>query len=106
MYGMATTHPEPSRPRRRRNSLTAAEITAAARQVLIADGLDGFTMRAVATRLGAGPMALYTHVASKEELLDLVLDGLLGELAGPDDPARPWDEVVVDAALRLLRHLR
>ena len=35
-----------------------------------------------------------------------MLDGLLGELAGPDDPARPWDEVVVDAALRLLGHLR
>ena len=103
---MATTTSESARPRRRRNSLTTAEITAAARQVLIANGLEGFTMRAVAARLGAGPMALYTHVASKEELLDLVLDGLLGELAGPDDPTRPWDEVVVEAALRLLDHLR
>ena len=103
---MATTMSESARPRRRRNSLTTTEITAAARQVLIADGLEGFTMRAVAARLGAGPMALYTHVASKEELLDLVLDGLLGELAGPDDPTRPWDEVVVEAALRLLDHLR
>ena len=35
-----------------------------------------------------------------------MLDGLLGELAGPDDPTRPWDEVVVEAALRLLDHLR
>lgn len=103
---MATIDPESPRTRRRRNSLNIGEITAAARQVLIDDGLDGFTMRAVATRLGAGPMALYTHVASKEELLDLVLDGLLGELAAVDDPTRAWDEVVVDAALRLLAHLR
>ncbi|AYF98936.1 hypothetical protein [Protaetiibacter intestinalis] len=51
-------------------------------------------------------MALYTHVASKEELLDLVLSGYLGEIAGEDDPTRPWDEVVVEAALRLLDHLR
>ena len=51
-------------------------------------------------------MALYTHVSSKEQLLDLVLDGLLDEVARADDPERPWDEVVVDAALRLLVHLR
>ncbi|WP_168200416.1 TetR/AcrR family transcriptional regulator [Protaetiibacter larvae] len=83
-----------------------AEITSAAREVLIEKGLEGFTIRAVAERLGAGPMALYTHVASKDELLDLVLDGLLGELVARDDPSRPWDEVVVEAALRLLAHLR
>jgi len=103
---MAITEYGSPRPRRRRNSLSAGEITGAARQVLIDDGLEGFTMRAVATRLGAGPMALYTHVASKEELLDHVLDELLGELDAADDPNRPWDEVVVDAALRLLAHLR
>jgi AcrR family transcriptional regulator len=103
---MANTSPASPRPRRRRNSLTSGEITAVARQVLIDGGLEGFTMRAVATRLGAGPMALYTHVGSKEELLDLVLDGLLGELDASDDPSRPWDQVVVDAALRLLDHLR
>jgi len=106
MYGMASIGSEPSRPRRRRNSLSVSEITDAARELLIERGLDGLTMRSVAGRLGAGPMALYTHVASKEQLLDLVLDGLLAEIAGADDPDRPWDEVVVEAALRLLDHLR
>ncbi len=103
---MAISESGSTRPRRRRNSLSVDEITGAARELLITEGLEGFTMRAVATRLGAGPMALYTHVSSKEELLDLVLDGLLGEIAGVDDPTRPWDEVVVEAALRLLAHLR
>lgn len=106
MVRYSNDEPASTRPRRVRNSLSVAEIVGAAREVLAEKGLEGLTIRAVATRLGAGPMALYTHVASKDELLDLVLDGLLGELVTGDDPNRPWDEVVTDAALRLLAHLR
>src|SRR5690348_6674463 len=39
-------------------------------------GLDALTIRALATRLGLSPMALYTYVPGKAELLDLMLDAL------------------------------
>ena len=47
-------------------------------------------MRARAARLGAVPGALYRHVGSKEQLDDLVLDAVLGEVDGQADPALPW----------------
>ena len=40
--------------------------------LLLERGLDGITMRAVATELGVTPMALYSHVESKEQLVALV----------------------------------
>jgi AcrR family transcriptional regulator len=91
-----------ARRRRARNSLTRAEIVGAARAILSADGVRACTVRAVAERLGAAPMAIYTHVASKEEMLDAALDGLLSELDLVDEPARGWTEVVVGYAERHL----
>jgi AcrR family transcriptional regulator len=49
----------------------------AAVTLLDEQGPDGLTMRAVADRLGAGAMSLYRHVASRDELLDLVVARLL-----------------------------
>lgn len=96
------------RPRRARNSLTRAEIVAAAREVLRDSGAAGFTIRAVGERLGASAMSLYTHVSSKEELLDVALDDVLLELvpALADDPARPAADILLgfaEAHLALLR---
>ena len=54
-------------------------------------GLEAVSMRAVATRLGVTPMALYHHVRDKQDLLDGVVERLLGELPIPD-PALPWAE--------------
>lgn len=90
------------RRRRARNSLTRAEIVGAARSILASDGVRSFTIRTVAERLGAAPMAIYTHVASKEALLDAALDSMLSELRLVDDPEREWDEVVVSYAERHL----
>jgi AcrR family transcriptional regulator len=57
--------------------LTAEAILDAAERVA-ADGLDGLTMRAVATELSASPMALYRYFATKDELVDALLDRVLG----------------------------
>jgi AcrR family transcriptional regulator len=53
--------------------------------VALADhvGIDGFTMRTLATELGVVPMALYKHVANKEQLLDGMVDLVWGEVAEP-----------------------
>ncbi len=47
------------------------------------DGLDGFSMRRLAQQLGVVPMALYKHVANKDELLDGMVDIVFGEIESP-----------------------
>jgi AcrR family transcriptional regulator len=46
-------------------------------------GLDAFSMRALAQELGVVPMALYKHVANKDELLDGMVDSVFGEIELP-----------------------
>ncbi len=59
----------------------------AARAVL--DESAALSMRAVATRLGVAPNALYSHVEGREGLLDAVLDDLLRALPLPDPAVDP-----------------
>jgi AcrR family transcriptional regulator len=58
-------------------------------------------MRALAARLGVVPGALYRHVRGKEQLQDLVLDAVLGEVDGRADSAAPWAAQVAAIAHRL-----
>ena len=53
--------------------------------VALADeaGLQGFSMRGLAQELGVVPMALYKHVANKEELLDGMVDIVFSEIELP-----------------------
>ncbi|MHB1009994.1 MAG: TetR/AcrR family transcriptional regulator [Propionibacteriaceae bacterium] len=71
--------PPPRRPRRGRSSVTADEILIAAEHVA-RDGYEALTMRAVATQMGASPMALYRYFATKDELVDAMLDRVLGRI--------------------------
>lgn len=54
--------------------------------LLIADqgGLAGLTIRSLAKELGAKPMSVYYYVASKDELLDLLVDVVFAEIELPD----------------------
>jgi AcrR family transcriptional regulator len=65
-------------------ALSRAQIVDAAIAVADAGGSDAVTMRRIAQVLGAGTMSLYWHVANKEQLLDLMLDALIGELDALD----------------------
>jgi AcrR family transcriptional regulator len=71
-----------------RTPLSSGRVLQAA--VALADeaGLDAFSMRALAQELGVVPMALYKHVANKEELLDGMVDIVFGEI---ELPARDLD---------------
>lgn len=86
---------EPRRRAPRRASLNRDSIVAAALRVVDADGLDAMTMRRVGQELDTGGASLYAHVANKDELLELVIDQVIGELELPDapDPDR-WPEQV------------
>src|ERR1700722_7496108 len=73
--------PKPSNTRR--TPLSKARVLAAA--VALADevGPEAFSMRSLAQELGVVPMALYKHVANKEELLDGMVDLVFGEIDLP-----------------------
>src|SRR5688572_11912563 len=65
------------RPERRRGprpALSTAEIVRRATAIADREGLDALTMRRLAKTLDVTPMALYTYVPGKSELLDLMLD--------------------------------
>jgi AcrR family transcriptional regulator len=76
--------PRPSVP------LDRARIVTAAIKLADGEGLEALTMRKLAAVLGASPMTLYRHVARKEDLIDLMLDHVVGEhdLAGV--PSGDW----------------
>jgi TetR/AcrR family tetracycline transcriptional repressor len=72
-----------SRGRGHRAGLTRAAVIAAAREVIAEAGTESLTMRALSTRLGVAPNALYSHVRNKTELVDAVLDDVLAEIEAP-----------------------
>lgn len=84
-----------------RRPLTRERVAAEALAVIAADGAQSLSMRALATRLGVVPGALYRHVHGKEQLYDLVLDAVLGEVDCRTDPATPWTAQVAALARRL-----
>ncbi len=57
----------------------------AAIQLADADGLDAVSLRKVATALDVRPMRLYGYIASKEELLDLMVDAAYAEIRPAGD---------------------
>ncbi|KUN87245.1 TetR/AcrR family transcriptional regulator C-terminal domain-containing protein [Streptomyces griseoruber] len=77
--------------------------------VALADegGVDALSMRRIAQALGVVPMALYKHVAHKNELLDGMIDALVGEIDPPSADA-DWKTAVrrrvLSARRMLLRH--
>ncbi|SDL83944.1 TetR/AcrR family transcriptional regulator [Nonomuraea jiangxiensis] len=72
------------RPRRREQpALSREQIVAAALELLDTEGIDALSMRRLGTRLNAGATSMYTHVAGKEELLELVVDEVYGEVEPP-----------------------
>ena len=85
----------------RRAGLDRAAVVAAGRDALRDAGASGLSMRGVARRLGVAPNALYSHVGNRGELLDLVLDDVLGSVPVPteDRAASTPVEVVRDLML-------
>jgi AcrR family transcriptional regulator len=80
-----------ARSRRRRGSLSPDAILEAAEGIAATAGFEALTMRAVAAELDAAPMALYRHFATKDQLVDALLDRVLGRF-DPDPPTRSWRE--------------
>ena len=101
---MATQVDEGARPRL---PLSRDRVLRAAVALADQGGVDALSMRKLAQELGVVPMALYKHVASKDELLDGMIDVVVGEI---DPPAAGTDwktamrRRVLSARAALLRH--
>jgi AcrR family transcriptional regulator len=89
----------PSDNQARRRQLTRRRVVQEALAVIAQDGAEALTMRGLAARLGVVPGAVYRHVRNKQQLQDLVLDGVLAEVDVNLDLASPWTE-----QLKLLAH--
>ncbi|MFC3898977.1 TetR/AcrR family transcriptional regulator C-terminal domain-containing protein [Lentzea rhizosphaerae] len=86
----------PSRPSP--TPLSRELIVRAAITLADGGGLDEVSLRKVAAALNAGPMRLYGYIETKDELLDLMVDEVYGEIT-PPDPSADWR-----AALRHIAH--
>jgi AcrR family transcriptional regulator len=95
---------------RARATLTRSQVLAAAVDLADREGIDAVSMRRLGQELGVEAMSLYTHVASKEDLLDGMVDRVFSELRSPATPAdgAAWKptmrRAILDARAVLLRH--
>ncbi len=93
------------RARAGRITLSRDQIVDAAISVMDEEGLDALSMRRLGQELDAGATSLYWHIRNKDELLDLVLDRVIGEVV-PDMPHDAgWRETAEQAASALRRVL-
>lgn len=81
--------PDPSPRRGRPASLTRGVILDTAVNVFDAEGVEAVTIRRLAGALGVSPMAIYGHIADKDELLLALVDRLADRLTHPPLPADP-----------------
>jgi AcrR family transcriptional regulator len=89
-----------NRPEEPRSSgLTREAIVAAATEIADEDGLEAVSIRRIATKLEARPMSLYSHIEHKGELVDLMIDEVMGEAVLPGEVPENWRE-----ALRQIAH--
>jgi AcrR family transcriptional regulator len=87
--------------------LSKERVLGAAVALADAQGVEGLSMRKLAQELGVVPMALYKHVANKDELLDAMVDVVVGEIdppAGGTDWKTAMRRRVLSARGALLRH--
>jgi AcrR family transcriptional regulator len=78
--------------------LSRAEIIAAAKAVIAAEGVEQLTMRRLAREVRSTPMALYRHVDDKRGLLLLLLDDAAERMPRPELPEDPAERIVAAAA--------
>jgi AcrR family transcriptional regulator len=95
----------PSSARTGRSRLSRERVLTAAMTVADRGGLPELTMRSLAKELAAKPMSVYHYVASKEELLDRLVDAVFEEIDLPD-PTGDWRQEMRRRALSARASLR
>jgi AcrR family transcriptional regulator len=78
----------------RRSPLRREDVLATALRLIDADGVEALSMRRMGRALDRDPMRLYRFASSKDELLDGVVELVLGELRVPAAEAGNWEDVL------------
>ncbi|MFD5383673.1 TetR/AcrR family transcriptional regulator [Streptomyces sp. NPDC021218] len=74
----------------RKPTYSRAQITQAAVRIADAEGLEAATMRRIAAEIGTGAMSLYRYVPSRDDLIELMADHLMGEIDITGMPSGDW----------------
>src|SRR3954452_25026827 len=85
--------------------LNRERILQAALALVDKGGVDALTMRKLGHTLGFEAMSLYNHVASKDDVLDGILDLVLAETE-PPAPKGAWDKAIRTSAISVHEALR
>ena len=81
--------------------LSREAIVAAAIEIADTDGLEAVSIRRLATKLDARPMSLYSHIERKGDLIDLMVDEVMGGAIIPGGPPTDdWREALRQIAQR------
>jgi len=91
---VAELAPEPEPVRAGRGGLSTQAIVDTAIAIADVDGLDAVSIRRVAAILDVRPMSLYTHIVSKDELLELMANELVGTLIVEPPLPDDWREAL------------
>jgi AcrR family transcriptional regulator len=94
---MATPSIQRAKPRRR---LSRERVLHAAIAHADAGGLEALTMRQLAEMLQVAPMALYRHVANRDDLIDAMIDVVFSEIGLPSGGA-DWKTAMRERAMSL-----
>ncbi|MDQ0380634.1 TetR/AcrR family transcriptional regulator [Amycolatopsis thermophila] len=89
------------RTTRTRPVVTEDKIVRTAIALADAEGLDALSMRRIASEMGSGTTSLYRYVASKDELIELMVDAIFGAEPLPEATGGWRDELAAVA-----RHYR
>jgi len=84
-----------------RGLLTREQVARVALEFLDREGLEALSMRRLASELGVAAMTIYSYYASKEDLLEAVVDVAVADIAAPRHDG-PWQQQLTE----LLRHVR
>lgn len=78
LWGLATKASRGPQPAHTRDGIADAAV-----RIADEEGLDAVSMRRVAAEIGTRATSLYRYVRAKDELLDLMVDQVMGEFDAP-----------------------
>ncbi|MER7275477.1 TetR/AcrR family transcriptional regulator C-terminal domain-containing protein [Dactylosporangium sp. NPDC000244] len=84
--GPVWTRPAAAKP----DKLTREAVVACAVDIADREGLEAVSVRRVAAELSARPMSLYSYFERKDDLVDLMVDQVLGEMLVDEVPEGDW----------------
>lgn len=98
----------PERPHNVRPALSRERIIHVALALADAEGIDAISTRRIAAALSVSAMALYGYIERKEDVLDLMIDAVYGEVPVPLPESRDWrsdlQEIAVQIRAMMHRH--